>query len=232
MQYAFTLTGKTPILFHADDVEAADELKAWRKDPSNKESSVPGDDRSPAWSWQTYLYHDKEHLAIPQENILACLAKAGALIPFPKGRGNFKAASQSGLVIPAEYCEFRSMGKQVPVAPIHEIKTLPFAEQVAAFRKMVPTGGDENPVANLKVKRATVGASKHVRVRAEFRAWTVHGVVDVFDPIITPEVLAQMFEIGGRRIGLLDWRPGSPKKPGPYGTFVGTVAPLKARKAG
>jgi len=46
MEYKFKLTGATPLLVHADDVEKADLLKAWRKNPENKNLSVPGDDRS------------------------------------------------------------------------------------------------------------------------------------------------------------------------------------------
>lgn len=220
MEYEFKLTGRMPILFHADDVEAADTLSVWRKSADNKAISVAGDDRSPAWTWQTYLYHDGEHLAIPQENIMACLGKAGAQIP-AKGKATFKSASQSGLMIPDEFCEFRSGGRQIPMAPIAALSGLSFAEQAAAVKKM----GFE-----LKVKRATVGSSKHVRVRAMFRSWVVSGVIEVLDPIITASVLAEMFDIGGRKVGILDWRPSSPKKPGPYGTFKSEVKSLGAAK--
>lgn len=221
MEYAFTLTGRMPILFHADDVEAADELMKWRKSAENKSVSVPGDDRSPPWTWQTYLYHDGEHVAIPQENIMAALGKAGAAIPKAKGRGSFKAESQSGLVILSEFCEFRSNGKQVPMSAITALSGLTFAEQAAGGKKL----GFE-----LLVKRATVGQAKHVRVRAKFRAWTIHGTIEVLDPIIDASTLAEMFDIAGRKVGLLDWRPGSPKKPGPYGTFRPEVKPLASGK--
>lgn len=222
MEYAFTLTGRMPILFHADDVEAADELMKWRKSAENKSVSVPGDDRSPPWTWQTYLYHDGEHVAVPQENIMAALGKAGAAIPKAKGRGSFKAESQSGLVILSEYCEFRSNGKQVPMSAITALSGLAFAEQAAGAKKL----GFE-----LLVKRATVGQAKHVRVRAKFRAWSIHGTIEVLDPIIDASTLAEMFDIAGRKVGLLDWRPGSPKKPGPYGTFRSEVKPLSGKKS-
>ena len=55
----FNLKGLTPLLMHADDVEASDLLKDWRKSPGNKNQSVAGDDRSPAWTWQTYWYLDE-----------------------------------------------------------------------------------------------------------------------------------------------------------------------------
>lgn len=221
MEYGFKLTSQMPILFHADNVEAADELKAWRDNPLNRDASVRGDDRSPAWTWQTYLYHDGEHLAVPQENIMAALCKAGAQISTGKGTATFKSASQSGLVILSEFCEFRASGKQIAMADMAAISGLSFAEQSQAAKKL----GFE-----LLVKRATVGSSKHVRVRAKFKAWTISGTVETLDPIITDKVLAQMFDIAGRKVGLLDWRPGSPKKPGPYGTFRGEIKPLAAAK--
>lgn len=55
---SFELTGTTPLLMHADDVDAADALIEWRQKPDNKNISKPGDDRSPPWAWQTYLYRD------------------------------------------------------------------------------------------------------------------------------------------------------------------------------
>src|SRR3954447_9876381 len=96
VEYQFTLTGQTPILFHADDVMATDELKAWQKDPKNKGISVAGDDRSPPWTWQYYLYTDRTNISDPAENVMACLRKSAARIPLPKGKGTFKELSQCG----------------------------------------------------------------------------------------------------------------------------------------
>lgn len=217
MKYQFTLTGQTPIFVHADDVMASDHLTAWRKDPKNKDLSVPGDDRSPPWTWQTYLYHDGEHLAVPQENIMACLRKAAAQVQMPKGRKSFKELSQSGLMIEGEYCDFLSRGKRIPRAAIVAMASMSFHDQFEAVKEL----GFE-----LKVKRAKVGQSKHVRVRAVFRAWSVVGTINVSEPVITLDVLKQLFEIGGRYVGLMDWRPGSPQSPGPYGIFGATLKPL------
>jgi hypothetical protein len=217
-QFEFTLTAKTPILFHADDVMASDLLDGWRKDPRNKGLSVPGDDRSPPWTWQVYLYHDGKNLAIPQENLMACLLKAGTQIPKPKGKGTFKGESQSGIVLGDEFLKFTNEGKAVPIGAIVGIKDQTFIEQFAAAKKL----GFE-----LKVKRARVGAAKHVRVRAMFRHWGLTGRLDVIEPTITKDVLAQMFEISGLRVGLGDWRPGAPQKPGPYGMFEASVKAIK-----
>lgn len=222
MEYGFTLKSETPILIHGDDVEAAGVLAKWRNAAENKDVSVRGDDRSPPWTWQTYLYHDGEHLAIPQENLMACLCKAGAMIPMAKGKGTFKSASQSGLMPTTEYFEFRASGKQIAIADITAMASLPFSEQAQAVKAFN---------FDLLIKRATVGQAKHVRVRARFRSWVISGVVDVIDPLITPAVLAEMFDIAGRKVGLGDWRPSSPKKPGPYGRFRSEIKPLQAKKS-
>lgn len=223
MDYGFTLTGTMPILFHADDVEASDELAAWRKDPKNKSVSVPGDDRSPPWTWTSYLYSDGHNLAMPQECIMAALRYAGAKIP-SKGKSTFKSMSQSGLLIGSDFCEFLNNGEPVALADVLKFRDEPFSVHKKKARDL----GFE-----LSVKRASVGSSKHVRVRPKFDHWEVRGTIAVNEPAITADVLAQLFEIAGRLAGLCDWRPSSPKKPGPYGMFSASVAPLKAgRKAG
>jgi len=218
MLYDFVLKGLRPIIFHADDVVASDVINDWRKNPDNKGVSVPGDDRSPAWTWTLYLYSDGENVAIPHENILACLLKAGTQIPKNKGKGTFKSESQSGLLLPDPFCRFTSGGKQIKMAAIASLRDLPFKEQFDAVQKL----GFE-----LKVKRAAVGQAKHVRVRPMWHKWEIQGQVDVIDPTITSEVLGQMFAIAGQRVGLLDWRPSAPKKPGPYGTFKAEVKAAK-----
>jgi hypothetical protein len=217
MEYAFRLEGSTSLLMHADDVLNSDDLVAWRRDPKNKSVSVPGDDRSPAWTWQSYLYHDGTHIAIPQECLMASLRSAGAKMTL-KGQTTFKALSQSALTIGSEYCEFTNAGKQISVADILKLRNRPFAEQVQGAREQ---GFD------LHVKRAAVGTAKHVRVRPKFSSWAVSGTIEVSDPVITESVLSQMFEIAGRKAGLGDWRPSAPKSPGPYGMFSSQVRPLK-----
>ena len=222
MQYGFILTSKRPCLFHADDVMASDRLKEWQKDPKNKEVSVKGDDRSPAWTWQLYLYGDDDgFVTMPQTNIMACLRKAAARIPLPNGRGGktFKELSQSGLLIEDEFCRFTTKGKQISLATLSQMADKPFKEQFDSVKDL----GFE-----LMVKRAKPpgSQSKHVRVRPMFKSWHVHGTITVTEPIIKADVLKQMFDIGGRYVGLLDWRPGSPQSPGPYGMYTCELTPL------
>jgi hypothetical protein len=223
VEYEFTLNGLMPLLMHADDVMASDELMAWRKSPKNKSISVPGDDRSPPWSWQTYLYSDGVHIAMPQECLMAAIRYAGAKI-ISKGQTTFKAMSQSGLLISSDHCVFTNAGRQIAMADIRSFQDLPFSEHVSRARKL---GFD------LSIKRAKVGSSKHVRVRAKFDEWAVSGTIAVNEPAITADVLAQLFEIAGRLAGLGDWRPSAKTSPGPYGMFSAELQPLaKSRRAG
>jgi len=222
MDYQFRLKGTTPLLMHADDVEASDRLSEWRKKPANKSLSVPGDDRSPAWTWTAYVYHDAKHLAMPQETLMAALRYAGAKIP-SKGKSTFKSMSQSGLLISSDYCTFLVDGEPISfdwIARLASDDTIRFSDHVNEARKH---GFD------LSVKRAAVGKAKHVRVRPRFDTWEVHGQIRVSEAAITRDVLTQLFEIAGRLAGLGDWRPSAPSKPGPFGMFDAEILPAKGR---
>lgn len=210
-KFKFELTGFMPLLMHADDIDGADELEAWRKNPKNKNISKAGDDRSPAWTWQTYLYHDGKHVVMPSENIMAALRTAGAQMILKKMK-TFKEASQSGLLIEGESCVFKNHGKQVSYEAIHALRESDWATQL---EKVSPMGFE------LFKKRARVGTSKHVRVRPKFSNWSVSGTILVLKEEITPQVLDELFQLAGRA-GLCDWRPGC-KTPGPYGQFTAKI---------
>lgn len=209
MRYEFELSGVSSLLVHADNVLAADDLGRWRKDPANKSVSVAGDDRSPAWTWMTYLYSDGEHLCMPADAIMVSLRFAGAKMTMKK-QESFKAATQSGIVIDQEHLPILAAGKPVAASAIAKLKQLAFDEQAAAVEKLG---------FRLDIRRAVVGTSKHVRVRPRFDSWALRGTLEVNEPAITPEVLAQLFEIAGSRSGIGDWRP-SAKKSGPFGRFA------------
>jgi hypothetical protein len=209
----FTLKGITPLLMHADDVEAASTLDEWRKSPSHKNVSVAGDDRSPGWTWQTYIYKDEAgNVAMPVDNVMVALRQAGAKMTL-KRQTTFKAITQSGLLLTDETLEFTNNGQQIPVAPFVEIRDEKFTEQ----KKAVEKAGFE-----LLIKRAKIGTSKHVRVRPMFRSWTVSGVIQIMAPEITLDSLVMLFDLAGD-VGLCDWRPGC-KTPGRYGMFESTVS--------
>lgn len=211
MKLRFELTGEMPLLMHNDDVEQSDALQAWRKDPQNKVKSVAGDDRSPAWTWHTYCYHDGRNLAMPSANVAVCLRQAGAKMIL-KGNKTFKELTQSGMLIDTEFCEFLVAGQPVGIDKLLAIRDRPFTEQADAVRDLG---------FKLFVKRAKVGQSKHVRVRPRFDEWTVRGTLTIFSDDLKPEIVRQIFDLAGR-VGLCDWRPGC-KTPGPFGMFTATV---------
>ena len=206
----FIIKGRTALLMHADDIDAADELDAWRKAPDNKKNSKAGDDRSPPWTWQKYLYLDSErkHIVMPWENVSACLREAGAQLILKKQK-SFKSETQAAIRPTTEFYEFTVVGKPVPLAKIEALRELKFSEQKESVKKMGFL---------LHQKRARVGTNKHVRVRARFDDWGVRGVLEVDSPAIDMDILRNLFELGGK-VGLCDWRPGSKQSPGPFGMF-------------
>lgn len=204
-KYRFTFTGFTPLLMHADNIEAADALSEWRKAPGNKGVSKAGDDRSPAWTWQSYLYHDGNRVVFPSENVMVALRQAGAQIVLKKQK-TFKELSQTGLLISTENCEFLCGGKPLQMAEITAMRDDDFETQCAKSKKL----GFE-----LFMKRARIGTSKNIRVRPKFAQWTIRGEVLVTKQELTADVLLQLFDLAGKA-GFGDWRP-SGKTPGYYG---------------
>lgn len=208
--YTVTLTGRTPLIMHADSLIHQSRLEAWRSAPQNKDKSVRGDDRSPPWTWQTYVYTDGENVVMPQENLRSCLMEAGKKCPKVKGRGTLKVEAVSGVVYDEPFLTFKVGGKVIPMASIITIDDDDFLAHVEKTQKL----GVE-----LLVKRATVGTSKHVRVRPLFRNWSIEAGVTVVSDLIDKATLLMLFETAGRYVGIGDWRPSAKKAPGPYGQF-------------
>jgi hypothetical protein len=216
MNVDFVLTGKMPLLMHADDVEAADSLGEWRKAPEHKNISQAGDDRSPAWTWQTYLYRDEENVVIPSHNLMVNLRYAGAQIIMKKQK-TFKEVSQSGMLVTSEFLDFTyADGRHLSMTDILGMRDDPFPVQAEACRDLG---------FRLFVKRAAVGQKKHVRVRPRFDTWQVTGTLQVNAPELTYEVVQKLFELGGNG-GLGDWRPNC-KTPGCYGMFSAEIKKVR-----
>jgi hypothetical protein len=212
--YLVTLRGTTEMFHHSDSVDWADELMKARLRAKKDKTGVPGDDRSPAWTWVGYTYFDGEDIAIPFMNLSASLMRAGAQIGTGKKQQTFKSATQSGIRFAEPYWKLLVKGKPIAFAAERErlMKVSDFGEHKAAARAMGFT---------LDARRVTVGTSKHIRVRPLFApGWTAVGEVQVIDERITEEVLRDLFTYAGRYVGIGDWRPGAPKKPGPFGTFA------------
>ena len=214
--YQIDIVGTNPLLLHADDVDWADKMTEWAADPMNKKSSKAGDDRTPAWRWVGYAYHDGEHLTMPTDNLMKSLMQAGAMVPVPGGgKKTFKAQTQSGMYCPDSDWVLCGARGPVKVEAVHAfMENNNFAENRAQVREL----GFE-----LHVKRAKIGENKHIRVRPIFRTWSMSGTIVVSDEQITESVLSDIVRYAGTYKGLGDWRPSSPKSPGRFGTFTGTV---------
>ncbi len=214
--YKVTITGKTPLLMHADNIAWADRMDQWKSDPGNKSKSKAGDDRSPAFRWLGCLYHDGEHIAIPSDNLMRCLMEGGAMVPVPGGKGGktFKAQTQSGLMVTEPFWPLEIRGATIPVAPFIAL------ESEGDYQKHEAAASAAGFM--LFLKRAKIGQSKHVRVRPRFDGWSASGTISVWDEAITERVLGQILEYAGQYKGLGDWRPGA-KTPGPHGMFTATI---------
>lgn len=219
-RYEITLTGTTPLICHADNLAFSEKIRAWQKDPANKELSQAGDDRSPAWTWIGYAYHDDKYLTMSADNLATCIREGGAKVPTgnKKGDKSYKKLSQSGIVMDMPEYELTIDGKHIPLEPIRAlIGDNDFFHHIKVAEEL----GFE-----LFVKRAKVQMSKHVRVRPLFRNWQVRGTITILDEEmfgLPREIVQKIFDQAGMFCGLGDWRPGSPKSPGFYGKFVTTL---------
>lgn len=211
--YTVKITGLTPLLMHADDIEWSDKMDAWKASAANKKASKAGDDRSPAYRWIGYAYNDGQHLVMPSDNLMTCLREGGAMVPVPgsKNGKTFKAQSQSGI---------QMHDASVPIEPHIAWADVAALMEEADFNSHKSAA--ERLGFSLFVKRAKVGQTKHVRVRPRFDQWALTVRLTVVDAQITRAVLSDMFAYAGRYKGLGDWRPGS-KTPGTFGMFSAEV---------
>lgn len=214
-KYNVTLTGQTPLLLHHDNLSWAETMKAWAKDPANTSGSIAGDDRSPAWRWIGNLYVDGGLVVVPADNLMTVLREGGAKCPTGKKGATFKRQTQSGIVVNEAAWPIAVNGAPVLYEGIKKLIENPdFAqhEQTA-----IESG------FTLFVKRAKIGQAKHVRVRPRFDTWSLSGSITVFDEMISQDVLQNILTFAGTYAGLGDWRPSSPKSPGPFGKFTASI---------
>jgi len=206
----FSLTGITSLFMHADDVRAADMLDKARKTPGKRGKA--GDDRSPPWSWKTYLYRDEENICWPSQALMAMLRKGGASFK-TEGKKTLKGESQASIVFLRENLAlYTSQGKQVAIAAIDAIDNdAIFEEHEATVEKLGFV---------LDVRRASIGTSKNVRVRPKFLpGWRIAANAMVDTDRIPEDRFRELLIFCGSYVGLGDWRPSSPKSPGPHGRF-------------
>lgn len=228
-RYEVTLKGQSPMLMHKDNIEFGEKIKKWQKDPKNKDLSVAGDDRSPAWTWLSYVYNDGKNFCMDVDNIMACLRDGGAKVKHPNSKGSLKTQTQSGIIAEGIAWDLlvaadeKSEYKQIPWKVFAEM------EGETDFEKHVAMA--EKYGFRLNMKRAVISSgfgkgTKHVRVRPQFDNWIVKGTILVMDEVLTTEVLQTVFNQSGYYAGLGDWRPGS-KTPGQFGRFSAELKEVK-----
>lgn len=212
-QYNVTLNGESPLLMHNDNLAWEEKVKRWTKDPANRDKSIAGDDRTPPWKWLGYAYHDGKILGIPSDNLMTMLREGGAKVTL-SGKQTYKKQTQAGIIIDQQQWPLYIADRTISVADLDRIGAEDdFVNHIEEVEKL----GFE-----LLVKRAKVGASKHVRVRPMFRQWRAEGSLTVLDPDrtgISTDILKTILEQAGALSGLGDWRPSSPKSPGSFGRF-------------
>jgi len=231
--YDVEITGVTALLMSHDDIEWADAMDRWKetntKAGGQKEVSKAGDDRTPAHRWIGRLYHGRvpmnadgskveDVVSIPTDNIMRAMMGGAATVLIPGGRNGktFKAESQSGVIPVGERWPLLIQGKTIPYGPIAELM------KVKEFEKHQERA--EALGFALFLKRAKIGSTKHVRVRPRFDVWATRGHLKITNEQITDSVLSAFLERAGADKGLGDWRPGSPKAPGPFGMFQAKVS--------
>lgn len=220
--FRFTLTGTTPFIMHADDVEHSDRMDAWKasvKSGANKVKSKAGDDRTPAFRWIGSLYRHEDQVVLPAECFIRTMIDAGK--SFGDSTGKTKNTTLKRAVVTDLVLHEANMPLHVNGKPI-DIKGIADLEREDNFEKH-KSWADKRGFT-LHVKRATIGASKHVRVRPMFQKWQVVGTLSSDHPdFATADSIASLLNVAGTRVGFGDWRPSSPKVPGPYGRFKATV---------
>ena len=211
-QYKVIINGLTPLLMHQDNITFSEKVSTWCKDPANKGNTSAGDDRTPAWTWIGYLYHDTKVLGMPSDNLMTMLREGGAKV-IKRGKETFKKQTQSGIMIDQQQFQLLIKNKPIPLDPIKAlIGEMDFSQHIATAEDL----GFE-----LLVKRAKIGQAKHVRVRPMFRQWELTGSLTVLDSElsgITKDILQTIFDQAGALCGLGDWRPSSGKS-GAFGRF-------------
>lgn len=219
-RYALTIKGLSPLIMHHDNLTFGEKTTAWRKDPANKALSVSGDDRSPAFTWLGYLYHDGKIVGMPSDNVMTMFREGGAKVA-GKGKGTFKKQTQAGLILDQQQMILTINGKPIQVDQFKPLlENSDFTDHLAAAE----AAGFE-----LLVKRAKIGMAKHVRVRPLFREWQLDGSFTVMDSEVsglTEDILRLVLAQAGALCGLGDWRPSSPSS-GTFGRFESVLKKLK-----
>ena len=214
-------SGGTDLIMHADKIGWRDLITDWLAVPEHKKLSKAGDDRTPAWKWLGHVYHDRDVLGIPSDNLMTAVRGGATMVKMPGGNGKqtYKKASAGGFLIDQVQWPIIIDGSPIPWSKLAVLRD----ENVfVEHEKVVKDLGFE-----LFVKTVSLGQSKNIRVRPRFSGWMAKGTVTVLDDTLDFSLVKSFWENAGRYVGLCDWRPSAPKSPGPFGKFSVEVKQLK-----
>lgn len=213
-RFKVEIEGLSALIMHHNNLMARDAIAA-----KGRKGGKAGDDRFPADTWKSYLYMDDEQIVIPIENFLAALLKAGSGVSIGKMK-TLKSASQA-IFFDDPYVPLLINGHTVAKSDIEGIEGT-FVEHTDLVKSLD---------FELFVKPCSVNGKSHVRARPLFRHWTASTTFETDDvDLLAAETRIGDLWDGAGKAGIGDWRPSSPKKPGPYGRFKATVTPIKAAR--
>lgn len=145
---------------------------------------------------------------------MASCMGAGAEMKSARGKKSLKAQTQSGMAFAEQYLRLTIQGKPIAMDDVTKLMNVEdFDEHVDAVQKLG---------FGLDIRRVSIGTSKNVRVRPVFDTWQAVGTLNVWDGVLTRDVLETLFVLAGDKYGLLEWRP-SARRPGPFGRFHAEV---------
>lgn len=229
--YLVQFTGTTPLLTSNLNVEWQDRISAWIKDSANKAISKAGDDRTPAWGWLGRLYYDGGLIVMPADNLNACFADAGRFVPL-SGKQTYQRVVCSGMTVKEFYWPIVIDDKTVKVQQFLDLMDEGDTKEDHETKHcaLASKNGFELWPKHAALHDSKGGVKKVIRVRPRFDKWSLQGTINVFDDLLTPAIVKQVLTFAGTRVGLGDWRPSSPKKPGHFGLFDVKVSPVKVAK--
>lgn len=183
-----TCNGTTPLLMNRMTPETLENIRTKAKKPKSAQTALtPREEAAPK------VYQDSDgNPYIPTENLLACLIGAGSYVRLD---GKRQVSSAKSTTLPA----FLSL--EEAMLPL----SLPNAEGVAAWEVDMRPGRNPN------------GGEAVCLVRPRFDRWSFKVTCLVDTREVSMQLVRQIFDYAGKRIGLGDFRPA---RKGMFGQFA------------
>lgn len=179
----------TPLFVNRMTESVLEGLRTKAKKP--KTANI-GNTRTPREEASEKLYLHGANPILPGENFMSCLIAAGVFIRLD---GKKQISTAKSTVLPA------LMTLQTPILYLHK----PDSKEPATWEADVRQGRNPN------------GGEAVAICRPRFDAWSFDVTIDIDEHEIGENVIRDLFDKAGRRIGLGDFRPS---RKGIFGQFV------------